>query len=182
VGRRALGRTISRMMASAPAVDVAGRDASARVVVLSCHIRRVFDASILSLALFALRRYHPTCKVVLVDNSSPIPITQRALPAVPWMRTNVAIVLNSPSTTREYGAYAKGLAFLAGSVGEWSLERHEQFVFMQGSIILTQPVPAIGMEEESGRRCVMKPLYVFDEPNNRFRGTDVPFFKPKPKA
>ena len=42
---------------------------------------------------------------------------------------------------------------------------------MQGSIILTQPVPAIGTEEEGGRRCAMKPLYVFDEPNNRFRGT-----------
>ena len=157
----------------------AGQDASARVVVLSCHIRGVFDASVLSLALFALRRFHPTCKVVLVDNSSPIPITQRALPAVTWMRKNVAIVLNSPSTTREYGAYAKGLAFLADSVGEWSLERHEQFVFMQGSIILTQPVPAIGMEEEGGRRCAMKPLYVFSEPNNRFRGTMHRFLSPR---
>ena len=95
------------------------------------------------------------------------------------MRKNVAIVLNSPSTTREYGAYAKGLAFLADSVGEWSLERHEQFVFMQGSIILTQPVPAIGMDEEAGRRCAMKPLYVFDEPNNRFRGTMHRFLSPR---
>ena len=109
------------------------QDASARVVILSCHVRGVFDAGVLSLALFALRRYHPTCKVVLVDNSSPIPITQGRLPALPWMHNNVAIVLNSPSTTREYGGYAKGLAFLAGSIGEWSLDRHEQFVFMQGS-------------------------------------------------
>ena len=101
-----------------------------RVVVLSCHISRWFDAIILSLALFALRRFHPTCKVVVVDNSSPIPITQDSLPAVTWMHTNVAIVLNSPSRTREYGAYAKGLAFLASSVGNWSLERHEQFVFL----------------------------------------------------
>ena len=135
-----------------------------RVVVLSCHISRWFDAIILSLALFALRRFHPTCKVVVVDNSSPIPITQDSLPAVTWMHTNVAIVLNSPSRTREYGAYAKGLAFLASSVGNWSLERHEQFVFMQGSIILTQPIPTIGMAEADGRRCAMKPLYVFAAP------------------
>ena len=135
-----------------------------RVVVLSCHISRWFDAIILSLALFALRRFHPTCKVVVVDNSSPIPITQDSLPAVTWMHTNVAIVLNSPSRTREYGAYAKGLAFLASSVGNWSLDRHEQFVFMQGSIILTQPIPTIGMAEADGRRCAMKPLYVFAAP------------------
>ena len=127
------GATITgRVSRSGKDMARAGQDASARVVVLSCHIRGVFDASVLSLALFALRRYHPACKVVLVDNASPIPITQGRLPAVAWMRNNVAIVLNSPSTTREYGAYAKGLAFLAGSVGDWSLERHEQFVFMQG--------------------------------------------------
>lgn len=81
-----------------------------------------------------------------------------------WMHTNVAIVLNSLSRTREYGAFAKGLAFLASSVGNWSLDRHEQFVFMQGSIILTQPIPTIGMAEADGRRCAMKPLYVFAAP------------------
>ena len=109
------------------------------VFILSCHIRAVFDARALSLVLFALRRYHPTCKVVLVDNSSPIRITRARLPSAEWINgDNVAIVLNSPSTTREYGAYAKGLAYLLGVgfenyVSQYRIFNRQQQLFIENS-------------------------------------------------
>lgn len=118
------------------------------VFIIACHIRSVFDARILSLVLFAIHRFHPLARAVLVDNGSPTPITHVRLPAATWISAaTVAIVNNARSTTREYGAYDRALRFLAGDVtgaiaegSGWALQHFDQFVFMQASLILTEAV------------------------------------------
>lgn len=134
------------------------------IFIIACHIRSVFDARILSMALFALHRFHPEARAVLVDNGSPTPITHSRLPAAAWINAGtVAIVNNAHCKTREYGAYDRALRFLAGAragvaaEGSWGLHDFDQFVFMQASLILTEAVPAI----EASTQCAMKPLFTF---------------------
>ena len=82
------------------------------------------------------------CSVIIVDKSSHAPISHEVLPTggggeFPlWLKRNVQILLAPPEapTKREYGGYAHGLAYLATS---WDTSNFMQFVFMQGSMVLS---------------------------------------------
>ena len=116
--------------------------------ILATHVSVRLHGMTLALLLYAIRRYHPSAVVIIVDNGSPVPITYDALP----FRERVHIERNSPQQTmrREYGAYATGLLVLnhlPGGIAQWS-----QVVFMQAALVLGQPVPALA------DGCAIQPL------------------------
>ena len=75
-----------------------------------------------------------------------------------WLKRNIQILLAPPEapTKREYGGYAHGLAYLATSTSAWDKSNFMQFVFMQGSMVLSEPVPSIVGADADG--CEVRAL------------------------
>ena len=122
------------------------------------------------LTLFSVQLNHPRSRVVIVDNASPARITAEALrpdratssPGLSsWFRSSVRIVRRERDRVnkREYGSYATGVEVLANSTGLWAIGSFEQFVFMQGSIILSEPVPPANSSDIPG--CEVRPFQSF---------------------
>ena len=146
-----------------PKLPVKSRITGRVLFVLSAYIKNRFHGHALAITLFSLQQQHPNCKVIIVDKASPEPITQLLLPQprvdagadrwiAHWFATSIKI-LRLPRETpnkREYGGYARGLAFLAGAKGPWDKQNFEQFVFMQGSMILSEPVPRVTSKHSAG--------------------------------
>ena len=116
--------------------------------VLAAHVSMRLHAMTLVLSLYAIRRYHPSATIVIVDNGSPLPITLDALP----FRERVHVERNSPQQIRrrEYGAYGAGLLALHALPG--GLKQWKHVVFMQAALIIGQPVPALA------EGCPIQPL------------------------
>ena len=126
--------------------------------VLSTYVQTHFHARSLALTLFSLQQHHPSCRVIIVDKSSPAPISHSVLPTggdgalAAWFKSNIQILRApfEPTTKREYGGYAHGLAYLATSTGAWDKRNFEQFIFMQGSMLLSEPVPPVAGADADG--------------------------------
>lgn len=135
--------------------------------VLSAYVENRFHARSLMLTLYSLQLYHPKSQVVVVDKASPSPITHDVLPRVgmigdptiaDWFQKGVRIIRlpREIPNKLEYGGYAAGLAFLATSTGAWDKSNFEQFVFMQGSMLLSEPIPRVAGADAEGAWCVVR--------------------------
>ena len=131
--------------------------------VLSTYVGNRFHARSLMLTLYSLQLHHPKCKVIIVDKASPTPVSHDVLPGphvgavgdaamAAWFQHGVHIIRLPRETPNkmEYGGYAAGLDFLATSTGTWDKDKFEQFVFMQGSMLLSEPVPRVADEGAEG--------------------------------
>ena len=133
--------------------------------VLSTYISSRFHARSLVLTLFSLQQHHPDSRVIIVDKASPVRVDSTVLPKptgngelMRWLETRIRF-LRAPRETptkREYGGYAHGLAFLASSTGVWDKRNFEQFVLMQASVVLSEPVPRVDGEDADG--CAVRPF------------------------
>ena len=101
----------------------------------------------LVLSLYAIRRYHPSATIVIVDNGSPLPITLDALP----FRERVHVERNSLSRSgtrvRRVWSWLACAHALPGGLKQW-----KHVVFMQAALIIGQPVPALA------EGCPIQPL------------------------
>ena len=128
--------------------------------ILSAFVASRFHAESLVLALFSVRSHHPGSFVLLVDRASPHAIEREALP--PRLRDGLRVLplrppVGSPNQ-REYGAYAAALNLLreAREAG-WRVRDFDAFVFMQASIVLTEPLP-LQRGTDSAPACSIRPL------------------------
>jgi hypothetical protein len=142
------------------------------IFILAAYVENRLHAHSLALTLFSVHRFHPNSRVVVVDNGSPSRITPELFPAPVgrpklhrWFRHHVHVIRRKAEAInkREYGSYSDGIQFIANSTSSWAADRFEQFVFMQASIILSEPVPRAGAAEWAG--CEVQPFQTFGDSN-----------------
>lgn len=111
------------------------------VFILAAHVKTRHQGHLLVLTLFSIWKHHPGSSVVVVDNASPVPM-QKALPKVFFDKHKEKFLVVREEVSRyEFGAYNRGLKFLAESKGKWALANFKRFYYMQAQIYLNQPVP-----------------------------------------
>jgi hypothetical protein len=124
------------------------QNVSDTVFVLAAHVNTRHQANQLLLTLSAIKRHHPTAAVIVIDNVSQLRIDLSFLPGK-WMQRYLFVV-RAKNSHYEFGAYATGLAWL--QYKRW-LEMFDRFVFMQGQMVLTVPVPYLT------KGCELYPLH-----------------------
>ena len=169
-----------------PDGERAGSSQLAFAFIVASRIAHRHHGHTLYLVLSAIRRHHSSARVALVDNDSPVPLSLARLPdtADRWFAEHVRVIFNRPSVRREWGAYHKGLSYLVDASGDWSWLRFEQFVFLQGGVLLTEAVPPLGLDYGGDRRrCAMRPLgNLRADKTRRVFGREAVRFFPDPAA
>ena len=115
--------------------------------VVSMRIDTRFSAAVLLSTLHAIQRFHPWSRVLVVDNGSPSPLSARVLPQAQWFRDAVTVLRKPGSPQRELSAFDAAITWMveqsSDGSSEWRIGSFAQYVFMQGSMVLLEPVPRV---------------------------------------
>lgn len=115
--------------------------------VVSMRIDTRFSAAVLLSTLHAIRQFHPQSRVLVVDNGSPSPLSAQVLPHTQWFRDAVTVLRKPGSPQRELSAFDAAITWMLerseSTSSEWRVGSFAQYVFMQGSMVLLEPVPSV---------------------------------------
>ena len=142
-------------------------DAPRFFFVLAAHLSSLYGAAALILTLFSIRRFHPTAQVLVADNMSPgMKLTQGRSPVSnqqfsEWYRQRVRVISTEVEGARDMASFAAALQHIRMLSTE-ELGRFDQFVFMQLSTILTEPVPPLTAGPRGGH-CHVRPFLPFGQ-------------------
>ena len=137
--------------------------------IVATHVSIHHHGHTLFLVVSGIRQQHGFfAHVVVVDNDSAVRLSASHFPSTSdgWFSMRLRLIANRPSTLREWGAYHVGLLHLVGWAGEWNWNHFDQFVFLQGGVVLTEPVPSLQQDT-----CSIRPLGNLNA--GALRGADV---------
>ena len=137
--------------------------------IVAAHVSIRHHGHTLFLVVSGIRQQHGFfAHVVVVDNDSKVRLSATNFPSTSdgWFSMRLRVIANRPSTLREWGAYHAGLLHMVGWAGEWNWNHFDQFVFLQGGVVLTEPVPSLQQDT-----CSIRPLGNLNA--GALRGSDV---------